>query len=334
MASFPITLTRHIIEKQAAHPAATGEFSALMVQIGLVGKMIAQDLRRAGLINILGTTGETNIQGEAVKKLDEIANETFLKVFQYSGLVCALASEEMEKPVHLPENWPRGKYMLLFDPLDGSSNTDVNMPLGTIFSVLRYEGKAGLPSEAELIQRGTEQVAAGYLMYGSSTMLVFTAGQGVHGFTLDPGVGEYLLSHEHIRIPSRGKVYAVNEGNYHKWLAGTRQFVDYLKASDKATGRPYSTRYSGCLVADVHRMLLGGGIYLYPGATDKPEGKLRLLYEANPLALVVEQAGGRASTGTMRILEVEPKALHQRVPLFIGSPEDVSQAEAFIQGKR
>ena len=334
MAPFPITLTRHIIEMQAAHPAATGEFSALMVQIGLVGKMIAHDLRRAGLINILGTTGETNIQGEEVKKLDEIANETFLKVFQYSDLVCALASEEMEKPVHLPENWPRGKYMLLFDPLDGSSNTDVNNPLGTIFSIFLYEGKVRLPSEAELIRRGTEQVAAGYIMYGSSTMLVFTAGQGVHGFTLDPGVGEYLLSHEHIRIPAKGKVYAVNEGNYHKWAAGTRQFVDYLKAYDKATGRPYSTRYSGCLVADVHRLLLGGGIYLYPGETDKPEGKLRLLYEANPLAMVVEQAGGRASTGTMRILEVEPKSLHQRVPLFIGSPEDVSLAEAFIQGKR
>jgi len=331
---FPITLTRHIIEKQAAHPGATGEFSALMVQIGLVGKMIAHDLRRAGLINILGATGETNIQGEAVKKLDGIANETFLKVFQYSELVCALASEEMEKPVHLPENCPMGKYMLLFDPLDGSSNTDVNMPLGSIFSVLRYEGKAGLPSEAELIRRGTEQVAAGYLIYGSSTMLVFTAGQGVHGFTLDPGVGEYLLSHENIRIPAKGKVYAVNEGNFHKWPAGTRQFVEYLKTPDKATGRPYSTRYSGCLVADVHRMLLEGGIYLYPGETAKPEGKLRLLYEANPLAMVVEQAGGRASTGTMRILEVEPKGLHQRVPLLIGSPEDVILAEACIQGRR
>jgi fructose-1,6-bisphosphatase I len=331
---FPITLTRHIIEKQAAHPGATGEFSALMVQIGLVGKMIAHDLRRAGLINILGATGETNIQGEAVKKLDGIANETFLKVFHYSELVCAVASEEMEKPVHLPENCPRGKYMLLFDPLDGSSNTDVNMPLGSIFSILRYDGKAGLPSEAELIRRGTEQVAAGYLIYGSSTMLVFTAGQGVHGFTLDPGVGEYLLSHENIRIPAKGKAYAVNEGNSHKWPAGTRQFVEYLKTPDKATGRPYSTRYSGCLVADVHRMLLEGGIYLYPGETAKPEGKLRLLYEANPLAMVVEQAGGRASTGTMRILEVEPKGLHQRVPLLIGSSEDVILAEACIQGRR
>ncbi len=334
MGPFPITLTRYIIQTQAACPGATGEFSALMAQIGLVGKMIAQDLRRAGLINILGVTGETNVQGEAVKKLDEIANETFLKVFQYSGLVCALASEEMEKPVNLPENWPHGKYMLLFDPLDGSSNTDVNMPLGTIFSVHRYEGKGGLPSESELIRKGSEQVAAGYVMYGSSTMLVFTAGQGVHGFTLDPGVGEYLLSHENIRIPARGKVYAVNEGNYQKWPAGTRRLMDYLKGQDKAAGRPYSSRYSGCLAADVHRILLGGGIYLYPGETDKPEGKLRLLYEANPLALVVEQAGGRASTGTQDILDIKPTAVHQRVPLIIGSRDDVTLAEEFIQERR
>jgi fructose-1,6-bisphosphatase I len=328
------TLTRFIIETQSGFPAATGEFSALLAQIGLAGKRIAQDLRRAGLIDILGLTGETNVQGEAVKKLDELANETFIKSFQYSGLVCALASEEMERPVHLPENWPHGKYMLLFDPLDGSSNTDVNMPLGSIFSVLRHEGKDGLPTESELVHKGTDQVAAGYLMYGSSTMLVFTSGKGVHGFTLDPGIGEYLLTHENVRMPARGKVYAANEGNYHKWPAGTQRYIDYLKQSDKATGRPYSSRYSGCLAADVHRILLGGGIYLYPGETDKPEGKLRLLYEANPLAMVVEQAGGKASTGTMRILDVAAKVLHQRVPLLIGSPDDVGTAEAFIRGER
>jgi fructose-1,6-bisphosphatase I len=333
MQPFPITLTRHIIQSQAAHPGATGEFSALMAQIGLVGKMIAHDLRRAGLINVLGTTGATNVQGETVKKLDEIANGAFIKVFQHSGLVCALASEEMDKPVQLPENWPTGKYMLLFDPLDGSSNTDVNMPLGTIVSILRHEGK-GLPSESELVHKGTKQVAAGYLMYGSSTMLVFTAGRGVHGFTLDPGVGEYYLSHENIRIPSKGSVYATNEGNAQKWPDGTRKFVEYLKARDKATGRPYAARYSGCLVADVHRVLLGGGLYLYPAETDKPEGKLRLLYEANPLAMVVEQAGGKASTGAQRILDVEAKAVHQRVPLVIGSKDDVTLAEEFIQGRR
>ena len=333
MPSFPTTLTRYILHEQASHPEATGEFSALMTQIGLAGKMVAHDLRRAGLINILGTTGETNVQGETVKKLDELANETFVRVFQLSGLVCALASEEIEKPLYLPENWPRGKYILLFDPLDGSSNTDVNMPLGTIFSVLRYRGQDKLPSEADLIRRGSEQVAAGYLFYGSSTMLVFTVGQGVHGFTLDPGVGEYVLSHERITVPAKGKQYAANDGNYHKWPSGTRRYLDWLKESDKAGGRPYSARYSGCLVGDVHRMLLAGGIYLYPGETDKPEGKLRLLYEANPLAMVVEQAGGRASTGTQPILEVEATKLHQRVPLIIGSREDVAQAEAFIQGR-
>jgi len=333
MPPFPITLTRYIIQMQAAHRGATGEFSALMAQIGLVGKMIAGDLRRAGLINILGTTGATNVQGEAVKKLDEIANDAFLKVFEYSGLVCALASEEMEKPVHLPENWPHGKYMLLFDPLDGSSNTEVNMPLGTIFSIHKHDGK-GLPSEAELIRKGTKQEAAGYLMYGSSTMLVFTAGHGVHGFTLDPGIGEFYLSHENIQIPARGQVYAVNEGNSRKWPEGTRKFVEYLKAKDKPTGRPYAGRYSGCLVADVHRVLLGGGLFLYPAEVDKPEGKLRLLYEANPLAMVVEQAGGKASTGMMRILDVEAKSLHQRVPLVIGSKDDVTLAEDFMLGVR
>lgn len=333
MGQFPLTLSRFIIRSQAEHPEATGEFSSLLSQIGLVGKVIAHDLRRAGLINILGTTGETNVQGEVVKKLDEIANDTFLRAFQGDGLVCALASEEMEQVVVLPENWPQGKYMLLFDPLDGSSNTDCNMPLGAIFSVLKYTRTDRPPTESDLLRKGVEQVAAGYLLFGSSTMLVYTAGHGVHGFTLDPSIGEYLLSHERIRIPDRGKVYATNEGNWHKWTPGMQKYVEYLKVSDKPTGRPYSGRYSGCLVADVHRILLGGGIYLYPGEVDKPEGKLRLLYEANPLGMVVEQAGGRATTGTMRILEFEPKKLHQRVPLIIGSKGDVDRVESFIQGR-
>ena len=334
MGRFPLTLSRFINQKQAARLGATGEFASLLSQIGLVGKLIAQDLRRAGLIDILGTTGEINVQGETVKKLDEIANETFLKVFHHSGLVCALASEEMEKPILLQENWPQAKYMLLFDPLDGSSNTDCNMPLGAIFSVVKSERNDRMPTEDDLVRKGTEQVASGYLLYGSSTMLVYTVGQGVHGFTLEPGIGEYFLSHEQIRIPARGKVYGVNEGNYHKWTTGTKKYVEYLKTPDKATGRPYSVRYSGCLVADVHRILLDGGIYLYPSELDRPEGKLRLLYEANPLAMVVEQAGGRASTGTMRILDVDAKQLHQRVPLVIGSANDVRDAEEFIQGRR
>lgn len=334
MGQFSLTLSRFIAQKQTADPEAAGEFSGLLTQIGLVGKLITQDLRRAGLMNIRGTTGEINVQGEAVKKLDEIANETFLKVFQHSGHVCALGSEEMEKPLLLPEHWPKTNSMLLFDPLDGSSNTDCNMPLGAIFSVVKAERRDRMPTEDELPRKGIEQIAAGYLLYGSSTMLVYTVGQGVHGFTLDPDTGEYLLSHEQIRIPSRGKIYGANEGNYHKWPRETKNYFDYLKIKDTATGRPYSGRYSGCLVADVHRILLEGGIYLYPGELDRPEGKLRLLYESNPLALVMEQAGGRASTGVMRILEVEAKRLHQRVPLIIGSTDDVRDAEEFVQGKR
>ena len=334
MGQFPLTLSRFISQQPVWHSGATGDFSCLMGQIGLVGKLIARDLRRAGLINILGTTGEVNVQGETVKKLDEIANETFLQAFRQSDFVCALASEEMEKPVLLPENWPQAQYMVLFDPLDGSSNTDCNMPMGAIFSVVKCADKVRMPAEDDLVRKGTGQVAAGYLLFGASTMLVYTVGQGVHGFTLEPGIGEYLLSHEQIRLPARGKVYGVNEGNYSKWTTGTKKYIDHVKVPDKATGRPYSVRYSACLVADVHRILLGGGIYLYPGEVDRPEGKLRLLYEANPLAWVVEQAGGKASTGIMRILDVEAKQLHQRVPLIIGSADDVRDAEAFIQGRR
>ncbi len=331
MSLYPLTLTRFILQRQAAHPGATGEFSALMTQIGVVGKMIARDLRRAGLLDILGATGGINVQGEAVKKLDEIANETFVRVFQHSGLVCALASEEMEKPLPLPENWPQGKYILVFDPMDGSSNTDVNMPLGSIFSILRQEQKPELPGDASLVRPGTAQVAAGYIMYGTSTILVYTAGQGVHGFTLDAEVGEFLLSHENMTMPTRGKVYAANEGNYYNWPKGVRRFIEYVRAQDKATGRPYAGRYSGCLAADVHRLLIDGGIYLYPAEAGKQDGKIRLLYEANPLAMVVEQAGGRASTGNQRILAIEPESLHQRVPLFIGSRDDVELVERMIK---
>ncbi len=333
MVSASLSLDRFISAQQPGTSADIESVRRLFAAVGLVGKYLAHDLRRAGLLNILGTTGETNVQGEAVKKLDQIANETFVRVLRRSGVVCALGSEEMEKPLLMPEHWPKGPYIVLVDPLDGSSNTDVNMPLGSVFSVLACRHKDQPPTEADLVRKGIEQVAAGYLFYGSSTMLVFTVGQGVYGFTLEPERAEYLLSHESIRIPAKGKLYAANEGNYLKWTSGMKQYVDRLKVLDKATGRPYSARYSGCLVADVHRMLLSGGVYLYPGEVDKPEGKLRLLYEANPLAMVVEQAGGAASTGTMRIMEVEAKMLHQRVPLIIGSADDVREAEACIQGK-
>lgn len=333
MVSASLTLDRFISSQRSRTSADIESLRRLFAAVGLVGKHLAHDLRRAGLLNILGITGEINVQGEAVKKLDQIANDTFVQVVRQSGVVCALGSEEMEKPLLMPEHWPNGPYIVLVDPLDGSSNTDVNMPLGSVFSVLTCRHKDQPPTEADLVRKGMEQIAAGYLFYGSSTMLVFTVGQGVHGFTLEPERGEYLLSHESMRIPLKGKLYAANEGNYHKWTSGMKQYVDRLKVLDKATGRPYSARYSGCMVADVHRMLLSGGVYLYPGEVDKPDGKLRLLYEANPLAMVVEQAGGAASTGTMRIMEVEAKMLHQRVPLIIGSADDVREAEACIQGK-
>lgn len=329
----PLTLGQLIASNRTCFTGGRSELRDLLNDVGLVGKCIAQDLRRAGLLDILGTSGRTNVQGETVKKLDEIANDTFLDVFEHNRQVCALASEEMETPVYFQHKPPEARYLLLVDPLDGSSNTDCNMPLGAIFSVLVSSRPDAMPSEREWLKRGVEQVAAGYLLYGSSTMLVYTTGQGAHGFTLDPGIGEYVLSHDNIRMPEKGTVYAANEGNYHKWTAGTKKYFDHLKTNDKATGRPYSGRYSGCLVADVHRLMLGGGIYLYPAEIDKPEGKLRLLYEANPLAFVVEQAGGKATTGTSRILDVEPKNLHQRIPLIIGSRRDVETAEAFIQGK-
>ncbi|HJT21749.1 MAG TPA: class 1 fructose-bisphosphatase [Nitrospira sp.] len=331
MAFHPLTLEEYLNRSDVAVPGDRPAFLTLLFHIALAGKILARDLRLAGLLNILGTTGETNVQGESVKKLDHIANEAFVEALQRSGVVGALASEEMEKPLMVSSR-QHSPYVVLFDPLDGSSNTDVNNPLGSIFSVLTSD--TDRPTEADLLRKGTEQAAAGYLLFGPSTMLVIAIGTNVHGFTLDPALGEYVLSHEDMRIPARGKVYAANEGNYRKWSEGMKAYFDHVKTEDKAGGRPYSGRYSGCLVADVHRILLTGGIYLYPGEVGKPEGKLRLLYEADPLALIVERAGGRASTGTMRILDVEPKKLHQRVPLLIGSREDVLDAEQFIQGRR
>jgi fructose-1,6-bisphosphatase I len=331
MAHHPLTVEQFLMANPPASLGGAGSLTNLLSAIGLVGKTLARDLRIAGLLNMLGVTGDTNVQGESVKKLDQIANETFVEVLQRDGVAGALASEEMEKPVFVASPGRPSPYMVLFDPLDGSSNTDVNMPLGSIFSIVAHKNVDQLPGDNDLLQKGTDQLAAGYFLFGPSTMLVFTTGKGVYGFTLDPNVGEYQLSHPGIEIPSRGKVYAVNEGNYQKWPDGTKRYIDSLKQSDHAAGRPYSCRYSGCLVADVHRLLLGGGIYLYPGEVNKPEGKLRLLYEANPMAMVVEQAGGRASTGTVRILDIEPKKLHQRVPLIIGSTDDVRDAERYLQ---
>jgi len=329
-----ITLKRYIMMQRQAH-SSMERLSALLSHVGLAAKMIAREAAAASLDNILGKTGQVNVQGEEVKKLDQFANDAFIQAFEYSGLVCTLVSEEMEKPLHLPENCREGSYVLMIDPVDGSSNIDVDGGIGSIFSFYRRaEDNRQHDTNEALLRKGSEQIAAGYVLYGPSTMLVYTDGQGVHGFTLHPGIGEFYLSHENMKIPEKGRIYSVNEGNYNRWQPMMQQFVDYLREEDPQTGRPYSARYVGSLVADFHRTILQGGIYLYPGNIDKPEGKLRLLYEASPLAFVVEQAGGRASTGTQRILDIQPEKIHQRVPLLIGSRQDVMLAEEFVQGRK
>lgn len=329
-----VTIERHITETQRKFPHATGEFSALLNDIALAAKIISREVNKAGLVDVLGFTGETNIHGEQVQKLDEYADSVIFRALDHTGRLCVMASEEQEDIIPIPERFPCGKYALLYDPLDGSSNIDANVSIGTIFSIYRKisPGERGLLEDC--LQKGTKQVAAGYVIYGSSTMLVFTTGNGVHGFTYDPSVGEFLLSHDNIKTPKRGKIYSVNEGNYERWDDSTRNYINYLKQSDKETNRPYSSRYIGSLVADFHRNLLYGGIFLYPGDKKNPKGKLRLMYEANPLSLIVEHAGGYASDGYQNILEIQPESIHQKTPLIIGSYEDVKEAEEFIQGKR
>ncbi len=316
--------------RQRMHPQATGDFTVLFQQIALAGKMIASRVNQAGLAGELGLTGEVNVQGEEVQKLDDFANRTMIRVLEDGGQCCVLASEELDEHVPVPPEHA-GKYVVLFDPLDGSSNIDVNISIGTIFSIHRRVTPSGSGTVADCLQPGRQQVAAGYIVYGSSTMLVYTTGDGVHGFSLDPSVGEFFLSHENIRIPARGKTYSVNEGNTHNWETPMRSWVDWLKTPDKAEGRPYGARYVGTLVADFHRTLLRGGVFAYPGDKKNPAGKLRLLYEASPLAFIVEAAGGAASTGAVRVLDVVPTGLHQRVPLFIGSRDDVADAERFLK---
>lgn len=325
-----ITIERHILEQQRLFPEATGEFTSLLYDIALAAKIIAREVNKAGLVEILGLTGQENIQGEQVMKLDVFANETLIRMNDHTGRLCAMASEESADIIPIPERFPCGKYVLVFDPLDGSSNIDNNVSIGTIFSIHRKVSTGQRGTLEDFLQPGCQQVAAGYIIYGSSTMLVYTSGQGVHGFTLDPSVGEFLLSHPNICIPPRGKYYSINEGYYYRWSDGVRRYVDYLKEPDQATGRPYSGRYIGSLVADFHRNLLAGGIFMYPADTDKPRGKLRLLYEAAPLAYLVEQACGRATDDTQDICQIQPESLHQRVPLFIGSREDVDKAQEFL----
>ncbi len=332
MSTTGTTLTRFLLMQQKASPGATGEFSVLLSQIALAAKKIAYELGRAGLVGILGDTGESNIQGEVVQKLDTFANDAFLEAFAYGQLVSELVSEELEHPAKIEGNsTEHGKYVIFVDPLDGSSNIDVNVTVGSIFSVHRRPAGSGAALKQALHLPGRDQVAAGYALYGSSTMLVFTTGHGVHGFTLDPGLGEFFLSHENIRIPQRGAIYSINEGRRLEWLSPTKGYIDYLQQPDKATSRPYSARYVGSLVADYHRTLLKGGIFLYPADPKNKDGKLRLMYEANPMAMVTEQAGGKASNGTQRIMDILPSHLHQRVPLLIGSTDDVTAAESFYK---
>lgn len=329
-----MTLERHIIEEENKHPYATGEFSGLLHSMSLAVKLVWREVTKAGLVNILGKTDRMNVTGDEVKKLDEFADETIYKAMDHGGHLCVMASEENEDLLQIPDQYNHGKYVLLYDPLDGSGNIDANITVGTIFSVLKRVTSSGKGTMDDVLQPGYKQVAAGYALFSSSMMFVYSTGHGVHGFTLDPSVGEFLLSHENIKIPTRGSIYAVNEGNYNKWDACMRRYIDWLKTEDKTDCRPYSLRYIGSLVADVHRTLMYGGIYCYPGDSKNPNGKLRLMYENNPLAYIVENAGGAASDGKLRIMDIQPDKLHQKSPLFIGSPDDVRIAEEFMSDKR
>ncbi|MGE5354136.1 MAG: class 1 fructose-bisphosphatase [Acidobacteriota bacterium] len=327
-----MTIQRHILEEERKHPEATGELSALLSDLVLAAKIISLEVNKAGLVDIIGYTGTTNVQGEKVKKLDVFSHEVLFKAMEHGGHLCVMASEEEENVIPIPKNFVKGKYVLLFDPLDGSSNIDANVSVGTIFSILKRVTPDG-GSDGTLqdcLQPGIRQVAAGYVLYGSSTILVYTTGHGVYGFTLDPALGEFLLSYNNIRIPEKSKIYSINEGNYKYWHPGLKKYIKYLQEEDEKTRRPYSTRYIGSMVADIHRNLLYGGIFMYPADSRNPNGKLRLLYECNPMAFIVESAGGMASNGQKRILEIVPEHLHERTPVFMGNKEDVLMVEKFI----
>jgi fructose-1,6-bisphosphatase I len=302
-----VTIERHIIDMERQHPEATGAFSTILYDLAFAAKMIAREVSMAGLVDILGGTDERNIHGEDVQKLDAWAHEVIFKALDHCGHLACMASEEAEEFLPIPDKFKAGNYVLLYDPLDGSSNIEANVSIGTIFSIHRKITAGERGTEQDCLQKGSEQIAAGYVVYGSSTMLVYSTGHGVHGFTLDPSIGEFLLSHPNMRFPTPGKrIYSVNEGNYGSWTDGQRAFVDHLKGVDGGNSKPFSSRYIGSLVADFHRNLLYGGIFMYPGDRKNPNGKLRLLYEAAPLAMLAEQAGGRASTGTMDINDVDP----------------------------
>ena len=328
-----ITIQQHIIANQRRHAEATGEFSFLLSGITIATKVLASKVRKAGLVDIFGATGEQNVQGETVQKLDRIANDLLMHCIGYRRIVGALASEENETVVDLTETGRAGKYLVLFDPLDGSSNIDVNIPTGTIFSILvrpdRGEWNDAGDVQAEILQAGAKQVGAGYVLYSGATTLVYTTGNGVHQFVLDPEIGAFVLVKERLTVPARKKVYSVNEANSGSFPAEVRRYLDWTKT--EAGG--YSSRYVGSFVADFHRILMQGGIFLYPPTAKAPSGKLRLMYEANPMSLLIEQAGGAAIDGTGRILEKTPKQLHERTPLYIGSKDEVAIVEGFLRGK-
>lgn len=324
------TLSRHVLQQLNSFGADAQDLSAIMNRIALAGKLIARRLSRAGLMaDVLGFTGETNVQGESVKKMDVFANDVFISVFKQSGLVCRLASEEMEKPYYIPENCPIGRYTLLYDPIDGSSNVDINLNVGSIFAIRQQEGEDLDGSASDLLTNGDKQIAAGYILYGPSTILVYSLGSGVHSFILDPSLGEFILAQENIRIPDHGPIYSTNEGNFWQWDEALRDYTRYVHRHEG-----YTARYSGALVGDIHRILMQGGVFLYPGTEKNPDGKLRLLYETAPLAFLVEQAGGRASDGQKRLLDLIPSKLHQRTPAIIGSAEDVKLVESFISDRK
>lgn len=323
------TLGQFIIEKQAEFPFAKGELSRLLRDIGIAAKVVNREVNKAGLAEILGSLGQQNIQGEEQQKLDVFADEEFISALQRGGECCYIASEEHEEGVDLCHSLlsADGKYIVCIDPLDGSSNIDVNISIGTIFSIYRRGSPKGKVQPSDILQKGVNQVAAGYVLYGSSTMLVYTTGHGVNGFTLDPSLGEFCLSHSMMKIPDRGTSYSINQGNFVHFPDAIKKFIRHCQEEDLDTARPYSLRYIGSLVADIHRILLKGGVFMYPESSRFAAGKLRLMYECNPMAMIVEQAGGRASTGRQRILDIQPEDLHQRTPLVIGSKEMVMQIE-------
>jgi len=325
-----VTIERYIIEQERLYPEATGELSGILYDVCLAAKMIANKVRRAGLVDILGATGFDNVQGEDVQKLDVFANETIVKAMDHGGRLCAMASEEEPGIIPIPDGFKCGKYCLLFDPLDGSSNIDVNVPVGTIFSVVRKITRGTRGEMEDMLQPGRRQVAAGYVIYGSSTMLVYTTGQGAHGFTYDPSIGEFLLSHPDIRIPNNPRYLSVNDAYESQWEEPVRSLMRKYRGLE-GDRKPLSVRYVGSLVADFHRNLLGGGVFCYPRNSRRPNGKLRLLYEANPLAFIVEQAGGAACDGSTRILDIQPTELHQRTPLYIGSKAEVELAHETLR---